>query len=220
MPAPSSAAAFARHLQRLPRRLRIALTTKPLAYWTATLLVASAVAYAVYGVVVSAEAARSAYGASAPVLVARHDIEPGTALDETNTEVRELPLALVADGVLHALPAETTVSAALMAGEPVHRQRVGRAGEGPVASVLPDGTSGLAIPRDETSLPLQPGDRVDVVAAVTTVGGATARVVTAGATVAFVAERAVVVAIPAEHLTDAAQALTDGGVVLALSASR
>ena len=41
----------------------------------------------------------------------------------------------------------------------------------------------------------------------------------AGVTVAHVGDRSVVVAVPAERLVEAAQALADGGVVLALSAS-
>jgi Flp pilus assembly protein CpaB len=147
------------------------------------------------------------------------DVEPGAALDGTNTEIRELPVALVPDGVLTALPSGATANATLVAGEPVHRRRVGRAGDGPVAAMLPGGTRGLAVPRDDASLPLRPGDRVDVVAAFTVGAGGAARLVAAGATVAFVGDRTVVVAVPAERLVDAAQALADGGVVLALSAS-
>jgi shikimate 5-dehydrogenase len=85
--------------------------------------------------------------------------------------------------------------------------------------MLPDGTRGLAVPRDESSLPLRPGDRVDVVAALTVGAGGAARLVAEGVAVAHVGERSVVVAVPAERLVDAAQALADGGVVLALSAS-
>jgi hypothetical protein len=75
------------------------------------------------------------------------------------------------------------------------------------------------VPRDESSLPLRPGDRVDVVAAFTVNPGGAARLVAAGVTVAYVGDRSVVVAVPAERLVEAAQALADGGVILALSAS-
>jgi Flp pilus assembly protein CpaB len=208
-----------RRWQRLPRRLRIMLATRPLAYWSLTVLVAGTVGYAMYSVVASAQAAKAGFGTLQAVVVAVQDVEPGAALDATNTEVRELPVALVPDGVLTALPDGATANTTLLAGEPVPRRRVGRAGDGPVAAMLPDGTRGLAVPRDESSLPLRPGDRVDVVAALTVGAGGAARLVAEGVAVAHVGERSVVVAVPAERLVDAAQALADGGVVLALSAS-
>ena len=43
--------ALSRRWQRLPRRLRIVLATKPLAYWSLTVLVAGTVGYAMYSVV-------------------------------------------------------------------------------------------------------------------------------------------------------------------------
>ena len=99
------------------------------------------------------------------------------------------------DGALTALPDGATANATLLAGEPVHRRRIGRAGDGPVAAMLPDGTRGVAVPRDESSLPLRPGDRVDVVAAFTVGAGGAARLVAAGVTVAHVGDRSVVVAV-------------------------
>jgi Flp pilus assembly protein CpaB len=211
--------ARSRRWQRLPRRLRIVLATKPLAYWSLTVLVAGTVGYAMYSVVASADATKAGFGTMRAVVVAARDVEPGAALDATNTEVRELPVALVPDGVLTALPDGATANTTLLAGEPVHRRRIGRAGDGPVAAMLPDGTRGLAVPRDESGLPLRPGDRVDVVAAFTAGAGGAARLVAVGVTVAHVGDRSVVVAVPVERLVEAAQALADGAVVLALSAS-
>ena len=210
---------LSRRWPRLPRRLRIVLATKPLAYWSLTVLVAGTVGYAMYSVVASADATRAGFGTMQAVVVAVRDVEPGAALDTTNTEVRELPVALLPEGVLTTLPSGATANTTLLAGEPVHRRRIGRAGDGPVAAMLPDGTRGLAVPRDESSLPLRPGDHVDVVAAFTVGAGGAARLVAAGVTVAHVGDRSVVVAVPVEQLVDAAQALVDGGVVLALSAS-
>ena len=211
--------ALSRRWQRLPRRLRIVLATKPLAYWSLTLLVAGTVGYAMYSIVASADATRAGFGTMQAVVVAVRHVEPGAALDASNTEIRELPVALLPEGVLTRLPGGATANTTLLAGEPVHRRRIGRAGDGPVAAMLPDGTRGLAVPRDESSLPLRPGDRVDVVAAFTVGAGGSARLVAAGVTVAHVSDRSVVVAVPMEQLVDAAQALVDGGVVLALSAS-
>ena len=54
--------ALSRRLQRLPRRLRIVLATKPLAYWSLTVLVAGTVGYAMYSVVASADATKAGSG--------------------------------------------------------------------------------------------------------------------------------------------------------------
>jgi Flp pilus assembly protein CpaB len=115
-------------------------------------------------------------------------------------------------------------NAVIAPGEPVLERRLGRAGDGPIAALLPDGGRGVAVPVDETSLPLRRGDQVDVVAAVASgVGagspaGSGTRIVARGARVADVGQRAVVVAVGQAELPAVAQALVDGGVVLALSA--
>jgi Flp pilus assembly protein CpaB len=197
------------------------LATRPLAYWTLTALIATGIGYVVYGVAESAEDARARYGTLRPALVARRALSPGDTLDATSTEVRHLPAALVADGSLAAVPtppATAVVAAPIAAGEVVHRLRVGRGGDGPVAALLPAGTRGVAIPADEAALPLRPGDRVDVVAAVAAGAGGQARVVAARAVVAHVAERGIVVAVAQAEVAGVAQAVADGGVLLALSA--
>ncbi len=213
-------AGLPRHVRRLPRRLRIVLATRPLAYWLLTALVAIGIGYAVAAVVRSAQEARASFGTLTPALVATRAIVPGEPLDAGNTTIRQLPVALVPEGVVAALPSGGIASASIAAGEPVHRLRVGRGGLGPVAALLSDGTRGIAVAIDEGGLPLLVGDRVDVVAAVASGGGGAARVVAAAAEVAHVGERSVVVAVAAEEVPAVAQALADGGVVLALSASR
>ena len=55
---PSLPRAFA----RLPRRLRIALTTKPLAYWSATGLVAALTALGAHAVLADATTTRARFG--------------------------------------------------------------------------------------------------------------------------------------------------------------
>jgi Flp pilus assembly protein CpaB len=208
------------HLRRLPRRLRVALATRPLAYWSLTALVAAGVAYAAFGVATSAAEARAGYGTVVPTLVATAAIAPGQALTDDDTEIRVLPAALVAVGALHSRPPGGVASQPIAAGEPVVALRVGRGGDGPVAALLPDGTRGIAVPADGTGLPLRPGDHVDVVAAVASGAGGAARVVAHDAVVAHVGDRSVVVAVTVADAPAVAQALADGAVVLALSAGR
>jgi Flp pilus assembly protein CpaB len=200
--------------------VRIALTTKPLAYWSLTVLLAGATGWGVYGIVAAAAETKAGYGATTPVLVASRSIAPGAVLDATNTVLRHLPAAVVPAGVLDAPAPGAIARTELMAGEPVHRRRVGRAGESAIAAVLPDGTSGVPVPLTEAALPLQPGDRVDLIATVTAAPGGAAHVVTDDATVAYVGEAVAVVAVPTADVPAAAQALADGGVVLVLSAGR
>ena len=69
--------ALSRRWQRLPRRLRIVLATKPLAYWSLTVLVAGTVGYAMYSVVASADATKAGFGTMRAVVVAVRDVEPG-----------------------------------------------------------------------------------------------------------------------------------------------
>ena len=204
--------------RRLPRRLRVLLATRPLAYWSLTAVIALALGATVYGVAASAEETRARLGVSKEAIVATRAIAAGEALDGTDTEVRVLPAGVVAAGTLASLPPGAVAAAAIAAGEPVNRLRVGRGGDGPVAALLPDGTRGIAVPVGPDGLPLRPGDLVDVVAAVAAGNGGAARTVAAGALVVHVDDKAVVVAVGAAETTAVAQALADGAVVLALSA--
>jgi len=181
-----------RALARLPHRLRVVLATRPLAYWLLTALVATVLGYGTYGVVAAAERTRAQFGTQAATVVATAAIGPGDALTAANTAIRLLPLALLAEGALTSLPAGAVANASIVPGEPVLRHRVGRAGDGPIAALLPDGGRGVAVPVDEASLPLRRGDQVDVVAAAVAGAGGigAARLVARRARVADVGERA------------------------------
>jgi Flp pilus assembly protein CpaB len=223
VPAPATAfPSVARAMARLPHRLRVVLATRPLAYWLLTALLAAALGYGTYGVVAAAERTRAGFGTLASTVVATDGIAPGEALSPVNTTTRVLPVAVLPPGSLTSVPAGAVANSFIAPGEPVLERRLGRAGDGPVAALLPDGGRGVAVPVDETSLPLRRGDQVDVVAAVGAGvdAGSTGRaqLVAKRARVADVGERAVVVAVDEAELPAVAQALVDGGVVLALSA--
>ena len=82
--------------------------------------------------------------------MATRPLAAGEVLDGTDTEVRALPAGVVAEGdagrACRRVPSRPS---AIAAGEPVHRLRVGRGGDGPVAALLPDGTRGIAVPVDD-----------------------------------------------------------------------
>lgn len=214
---PALGARLARLRRRL-RRARLSLSARPLAFWLVAAAAAGAVGLAVHSVVRSAEATRHAYGRLRPVVITTRGVTAGELLDASNTEVADVPVALVADGALAVLEPGTVAASALAEGEAVLALRVGRGGVSPVAALVAPGRRALALPMGEVALPLQIGDRLDVVAAVLGGAGGAAGVVAAGASVVHVEPPAVVVSVAADEVPAVAQALADGGVVLALSA--
>jgi Flp pilus assembly protein CpaB len=194
---------------RLARRLRILLATRPLAYWSLTALVAVATGAAIHAITAAAVDARHQWGDTRPALVATRTIAAGEVLDATAVDVRPIPLALVPDGALGALPAPGTPAAAPIGrGEIVSASRIGRGGRSEVAALLPEGTRGVGVPVTEGVVPLRAGDVVDVVAA---------DLVVPAAAVVRVGDGDAVVAVPAGDAPAVARAVAAGQVTLVLS---
>ena len=84
----------------------------------------------------------------------------------------------------------------------------------PVAALLPAGTRGVTVPFGETTPPVAPGDRVDLMAAGLGLDGTALAL---DALIVAVDERSVVVAVRAAELPAVAGALVNGTVVVALS---
>jgi Flp pilus assembly protein CpaB len=194
---------------RLPRRLRIVLATRPLAYWSLTVAVAVIAGAVVERAVASAADARRRWGEAAPALVATRALAAGTPLDASDSEVRSIPLALVPAGALATRPANgVPLAAPVSAGEIITAARVGRGGRSATASLLPDGRRGVAVPRPD-GLPLRVGDDVDVAGA----GG----LLTAGAVVLDVSDSAAVIAVVAADAPAVAHAAAAGDAVPVLA---
>ena len=85
---------------------------------------------------------------------------------------------------------------------------------GPVAAVLAAGRRAVTVPVGDTPPAVEPGDRVDLVAAGLALD---AQVVARDAQVVQTQERAVVVAVDAAELEAVAGALVNGTVVVAVS---
>ena len=194
---------------RLSRRLRLALATRPLVYWSLTIAVAGGTAMVVQRATADAAATRQRWGETRPTVVATRPVAVGEILGPANAEVRAVPIAMRPDGVLDALPAAPgpAVASALAAGEIVTAARVARAGRSDVAGVLPEHRRGVAVAVPD-GLPLQPGDVVDVV------GGA--GIVAADASVVRVGEQVAVVAVTEAEAPAVARAAADGDAVLVL----
>ena len=190
------------------RRFRIVLATRPLAYWTLAALVAAGTGLVVQRVTAAAADARRQWGESRPTLVALRPLAVGDALDPTDVEVRAIPVGVRPDTALDAIPADGRLVAAPVArNEIVTAARLGAGGRSGLAGLLPVGTRGVAVPTAPGAVPVQPGDRVDVIGP--------ERVVT-GATVVRTADGAVVVAVDEVDAPVVARAVGDGQVTLVL----
>ena len=168
----------------------------------------------------SAEAARAAWSASTPVVVATADLSAGTVLTDANLRVVGLPPAVVPPGAATGDPAGlvgATVSETVLRGEPVAVARLGPPGLGPTAARLRPGWRAVAMPLGAARPPLQPGDRVELVGVAGGPGsGAAATIVARTAEVLAVDEDALTVAVPAEDVTGVVGAVASGLVAAVL----
>lgn len=139
---------------------------------------------------------RAAWGSARTVWVATTDLAPG---DLASARPIVLPLAAHSSAALTDDPTGLTVLQRVATGEVITRLDVlsGDASDGGAA--LPDDPRTVAVPVDDQSLLVVPGDRVDVVAGGSTlaVGGVIVAVAPGAVTVAVDARAAPVVAAAA-----------------------
>ncbi len=199
------------------RRLQLFVARWPPLYWTLVAALAAVPAVVIGLQVADARRARDGWLERRPVLVTTRPIAPGESLTGADVERREWPRVLLPDGSLDELPAPAVAAAPIAAGEPVVAARLGRPAASAVASLVPDGGRGVALPRGTAPLPLAVGDRVDVVAAVEPDA---ADVVAHRALVVYVDAATVVVAVTVDELPGTAAAAAAGAAVLALSGAR
>jgi Flp pilus assembly protein CpaB len=196
------------------RQLRLFVARRPLVHWLLIGLAAVLTGAFVYSRAAGAEDARHRWGTARPVVVAVHDLAAGHRIVPGDVRRRSWPAALLPSGALSSLEEGAVVAAPVVAGEPVLRNRLGRARAGPVAAALSPGRRAVTIPVGDTPPSVAAGDQVDLVAA----GSApAAQVVAHGASVMAVDERAVVVAVTTDELPAVAGGLVDGTVVVAVS---
>jgi Flp pilus assembly protein CpaB len=161
-----------------------------------------------------ADAARRRWGHDRPVAVATRDLPAGRTIGPTDVRIERWPLAVGPADALGSVVPGTIVSSAISAGEPFVRRRLGRPAGGPVAAVLATGRRAVTVPIGDAPPPVEPGDRVDLVAAGLALD---AVVVARDAAVVRTTEQAVVVAVATAELEGVAGALVNGTVVIAVS---
>lgn len=201
-------------------RVGLHLRRHPRLWWVVVLSCALTAGSITSSLAARADRAQAAWGATASVLVARHDLAPGEPVHTGDVEVVERPLATVPDTALSTLPDDAVTRAAVFAGEVLVRGRLAPTGIRGVAATLPPGTRAVAIPRDpSTAPPVRVGDRVDVLVALPSEaagGGPPGFAVAAGALVVAVEEAAITVAVERAAAPRVAVALGQGAVTLSL----
>jgi Flp pilus assembly protein CpaB len=192
---------------------------RPLPYWLLAVALGVATAVLVGSLVSDAAAARSRWGSLRPTVVATHDVAGGEHLTAGDVAVRRLPAALVPPGALRSLPPGAVAAVDVHRGEAVLESRLVGPGSSAVAARLPPGTRGIAVPTG-SGLPLEVGDRVDVLATfdgAVTEGHAPTFAVAKRAVVVHVGEDAVTIAVSEASAAKVAYALAAGAVTLVLS---
>jgi Flp pilus assembly protein CpaB len=125
---------------------------------------------------------------------------------------------LAPPGALHRLPGRAVATVDLVPGEPLLARRIAPGGSSALAARLPNGTRGVAIPHDDTQLPVAKGDVVDVLATFDTGdGGPPTITVARRALVIDVGRAAVTVAVQPDEAPRVAFAVIGGAVSLVLS---
>lgn len=188
---------------------------------------AAATCLTVMSLVAAADEARDRWGQTRPVAVATRDLAMGDVVDSGAFEVRDLPEAVLPDGLPDGVgdpPSGAVVRHPVLAGEPIVPDRLAPDGLTGAAALVPTGWRAVAVPLGPAGAPpVVTGDLVDVLAvtAAATDGAVQGRepafALVEQALVVDVADDAVTVAVPGGDAPRVAWALSNGAVVLALA---
>ena len=170
------------------------------------LLVALGLGLATFLTVRSALAPPVGAGPLVDVPVVARPVAAGATLAADDVRLARLPAAAVPDAEPAADPAGLTARVDLVPGEVLLAQRLGRRG---LAALLPPGGRALAVPRAAGTPPLEPGQRVDLLAA--------GEVVVTAASVLAVDDSGTTVAVPEPAAPAVAEAIAAGAVTLSLA---
>jgi Flp pilus assembly protein CpaB len=206
-------------LVRPPARLPLRRVLKrPVPWWAGAAALALFAGLLTARMASAAVAQQSSWGAAEAVVVLRHDVAAGELVDAGDLELRQLPRLAVPSGALRAVRAGVAV-VDLHRGEALTRERLAGASTSALAARLPAGTRGVAIPLDETSVPVRRGDRVDVIVTVDPESagqGPPSFVVARNVPVVGVTDEAATVAVPLDLAPKVAWATTTAAVTLSL----
>lgn len=200
-----------------PARFPLLLRRPPLRL-VLTVVLAAACGLLAFRSTARAEAAASRYGDHVAVWTAAAALEPGDVIDPADVRADRRPAAFVPEGAVDDDPTGRLVAGALGPGEVVVDLRLAGGDRRGAAGLVPEGWRAVAVPALDAELPVEVGQRVDVIAAVDPAGtGAVGSVVAEDGVVVHVADDATVtVAVPASRASRVVAALASGYVALAL----
>lgn len=165
-----------------------------------------------------AEAAVDRYGATTTAWVVATDLEPGDRLDAGDVRAEPRPAAFLPDGAVADDPTGRHAADVLRRGEVVVEHRLSGGDRRGAAGLVPAGWRAVAVPALEAALPVEVGQRVDVLAALDPSGtGVVGQVVAEDGVVVHVADDdTVTVAVTPSQASRMVAALASGMVALAL----
>jgi len=165
-----------------------------------------------------AEATVDRYGSHTTAWVVRADLEPGDVIGDGDVDAEPRPSSFVPSGAVDADPRGRRVAGALGRGEVVVEHRLAGGDRRGAAALVPAGWRAVAVPALEAALPVEVGQRVDVLAALDPTGtGSVGDVVAEDGVVVHVADDdTVTVAVTPSQATRVVTALATGLVALAL----
>lgn len=165
-----------------------------------------------------AEAAVDRYGRPATAWVVASALEPGDEIDPADVVAEERPASFLPTGAVEEDPAGRRVTQVLRPGDVVVEHRLAGGDRRGAAALVPDGWRAVAVPALEATLPVEVGQRVDVLAALDPAGtGAVGAAVAEDGVVVHVAEDGTVtVAVTPSQAARIVAALASGVVALAL----
>lgn len=165
-----------------------------------------------------AEAAVDRYGDHVTTWVVQADLEPGGEIGAGDVRAEPRPSAFLPDGAVTEDPTGRRASAVLRPGEVVVEHRLAGGERRGAAALVPAGWRAVAVPALEAALPVEVGQRVDVLAALDPSGtGAVGRVVAEDGVVVHVADDdTVTVAVTPSQASRVVAALATGLVALSL----
>ncbi len=211
--------------RRSLRPVRPRLTRRAVLWYLAAVALTIATAVVADSALRRAAATEAALGSTHPVAVVVRPVAAGQEVGEGDVTVERWPVALVPEGARADAPVGEVALTGLWPGEAVLDGRLAGSGEGGVAALLEPGQRAVPVPVVVPGLPLQVGDRVDLVA-----GGAPGAgpmgdlpstsgvpdLLATDAAVVHVDDEAVVVAVSPTAAAEVAAALTAGPIVAAL----
>lgn len=200
-----------------PARFPLLLRRPPLRL-VVTVVLAAACGLLAFRFTERAEAAAARYGDHVAVWTATAALDPGDVIDLGDVRAERRPAAFVPAGAVDDDPTGRAVAHAVRPGEVLAEHRLADGDRRGVAGLVPEGWRAVAVPAVDAELPVEVGQRVDVVAALDPSGtGAVGSVVAEDGVVVHVAGGGTVtVAVPAPRASRVVAALAGGYVALAL----